>query len=368
MFWNAFKSKMAGASMALLLIVSFMPATWGQMLSVCDYVPPVNRLAALSLSGDYRYLDDRYRDDRGNVQIGHLILKGFTWAEGPEWSYTVNGSARLEFSREIALDYTLTSEGDLRRYLDGDFFAFGGVDTTGLPGEEGLTVNVLAGGGLGRFRDVTPLAKALRVVEALRGEGIFTEVLSEEAIQEIARLIGRRRELGLPGVLEGIEQQLGVPLGIKGVLALQRILAADGARFCGWDVRLALGYAVITPAGERQALLRAAADYAAAFDSESELLATGRWHAPFPLTGDSVLNASLSYHRTLSSEAGLAASYTFTRAQEAERLNQLHALDLTLRLRVQAPLSVLLKAWASLGTGFDEPEWGFAVGFQYDLF
>jgi hypothetical protein len=359
------RSLLIGGVVFLLGVVGSVAVSHAQIM--CDYLPPQNQLQALSLSGDYRYFDDRYLDDRGNTSIGHVALQGFTWVEGPEWSYSLNGSVRLEFSREIALSATLSSEGSLRRYLNGDFFIFGGVDTLGVPFQQGLTINLLGGAGLGHFRNVTPMAKAVQVSQALQSAKVIDQPLSNEVLKAIADAIARQPELGFVGVLEEIEKQLGKPLGVAGVVAIQEIVRSGESRFCGWDASLAGGYTVISPAGQTNALVRAAANFATALDAQSQILAQARWYAPFPLTGESWLTISASFHRLLAPAANLSIAYTYSWVRQGGQENQAHGLDATVRFPVLPVLSVWVKGQASLATGFEEPEMGISVGFEYNL-
>lgn len=360
------------ATTALLLVFGFSlePLAWGQGLSICTYTPPENRLSALTLSGDYRYFNDRYLTDEGNVSVGHLTLEGFAWAEGPIWGYNVSGSARVEITSEaITLAALVDTEGVIQRYLSENAFVFGGVDTAGLPGQVGLTVSALGGAGWGRFRDVTPLAKALRVAEALVEQGVLMEMPDEETLLAIAEAIGKERELGLPGVLKEIESTLGAQLDVSAVLALSDILKSELARFCGWDTSLALGYELLDPTGQNDAVLRWRANAAFALDPDTQALLRARWRAPFPWTGAYIFNGSLSLDRVLSPIADLSSTYRFARVRDAAGgAEETHTLDAALSLALQANLSVLLKGQASWGTGFEEVEWGLSVGFQYSLF
>lgn len=362
-------------SAVVLGLIASLTVLWGgtalgQMASVCNYIPPENRLTALALGGDYRYFNDRYLDDQGNASVGHLSLEGFAWAEGPEWSYSVDGSARLELVEgAVSFGALLESAGDLRRYLSENAFVFGGADTVGLPGRAGLTVSALAGAGWGRFRNVTPMAKALRIAEVLREQGVLAEPPSEEVLMGISQAVGKERELGAAGVLEEIESLLGAPLDVSAVLALSDVLKAEMTRFCGWDVSLALGYELIDPTGRNDAVLRARANYATALDSGSELLLQANWRAPFPLVGASRLTADLAYTRAISPSADLSAAFHYLRVQdEGGFVEQTNSADLALTWALQANLNVIVKAQGSWGTGYEEPEWGLDIGFTYDVF
>ncbi|GEM_PF-1131800 len=344
---------------------------WGQ-LPVCEYVAPENRLTALTLGGNYRFFEDRYLNDAENVNEGSLVLEGLAWVERPGWSYSLDGSLQAVFQDgEIALGAGVEGDGSARKYLNEKVFAFGGIDTfgLGLAPDAGLTLNVLGGVGVGRFVNVTPLAQALQAAEALVELGTLSEVPSQDVLQRVAEAIGKERELGLPGVLQEIESALGVRLDVAAVLALQEVLRSEATRFCGWDATAAVGYELVDPTGANNAVLRLRANYAQALDAASQVLARARWQTALPYTGEYRFRATVSYDRILSPTADLTATYTFSRrslaALEAE---QTHALNVGVSLALQANLSVLLQAQAAWGTGFEEPEWGFRVGFEYDLF
>ncbi len=357
----------AKGALALVVVLSVGVMAQAQ-ISVCEYTPPRNQLQSLTLSGDYRYFEDRYLDDRGNAALGHIVLQGVMWSEGPEWSYNLTGSARLELApQKIALSTTLMSEGSLRRYLDENLFLFAGVDTASTPFHEGFTVRALGGLGAGRFRDVTPLAKAMQISQALQEAQILTQPLSESELKAVADVIARQPELGIVGVLEGIEQQIGKPLGAAGVVTIQDIVRSMESRFCGWDATLAVGYTVISPIGETNALARVAANFATPPDALSQLLAQARLYIPLPFTDNMWLTVSGSYARLLMPTANLIVAYSYNWARQAGQENQAHALDATLRLLVSPSLSVLVKGQASLATGYEEPEWGISVGFEYSV-
>ncbi len=359
--------------LAVLLFVVGGVATsaWGQFY-VCDYVAPENRLTVLTLSGDYRYFEDRYLNDAENLNVGRLALEGLAWVERPGWSYNLDASVQAVFQDgEIALGAGVEGDGSARKYLTEKVFAFGGIDTFGLGllPDTGLTLNVLGGLGIGRFVNVTPLAQALQAAEALVELGTLAEVPSEDVLQRVAEAIGRERELGPAGVLEEIEAALGVQLDVAAVLALQDVLRSEATRFCGWDATVAVGYELVDPTGANNAVLRLRANYATALDAASQLLARARWQAALPYTGAYLLRATVSYDRTLSPTADLTATYAYSRLNLPElEAEQTHALNVGVSLALQANLSVLLQAQAGWGTGFEEPEWGFSVGFEYDLF
>jgi hypothetical protein len=354
--------------LAVVVIIGCASNVLAQALSVCNYVSPESKFASLSLGGNYHQFNDRYRDNSGNSSGGNLALRGQLWEDGPEWGFRVEGSARLRLSgMNTAFDYNLDSTGQMRRYLSQDIFAFGGFNSAGVPGQVGLTVDAVVGAGWGRFRDVTPLAKALKINAILQDLKVTAEPLSDEKITELAQTIGKQRELGLEGVLKAIEQKLGTALNVGAVLALQEALMTTASRFCGMDVSVSVGYNVINPKGQNSVVMTAKANYAKALDPSTEFLANATLRTPVPVI-NSTLDASLSLHRALSSNADLSGIYAYRRAQNANSANELHSLDAMLRLQLETTLSVAFTVQVAAGTGYEEPEWNFDISFKYDLF
>jgi hypothetical protein len=104
-----------------VLVVSFVVSgglALAQGVNICDYTPPRAMSSSPSvISGDYRYFDDSYLDDRGNVSVGHLAVQGVSWLAEPEWGYRLEGTARLELGQAIRFDISVASTAELRRYL-----------------------------------------------------------------------------------------------------------------------------------------------------------------------------------------------------------------------------------------------------------
>jgi hypothetical protein len=351
---------------ALVVYAASEPA-WGQALAICDFVFPQSQFATLSLSGNYEQYNDRYRNDRLNRMNGSLALSGLAWQEGPEWSYSLSGAARLYLtSAAISWDYTLDSHGQLRRYLNENLFVFGGADARGVPSPqgpmEGLTVDALAGLGWGRYRDVTPLEKSFRI-SALLGQ-----TLPAEQLQELAQLIGRQRELGLEGVMKEIEASLGIQLNVSTVLALQEILMMPPWRYCGWDVSASVGYSLISPTGEPNAVLKAETNWALPLDAATQITANARWRAPFPFAQLWTLDGAVRWQRLLTTTTDLAVTYRYRHVLEKRSRSKTHTLFAHLRVQLLGGVRVALQGEASTGTGYEEPEWRFDLSFTYDLF
>ena len=352
-----------------LAVVGIGLSAAAQPVSICDYTPPTNRLTELTLSGEYHQFEDKYLDDRNNVNAGSLLLQGFAWSEQANWSYNFNGNANLRISPSgLELASALSSEGQARYYLQDDAFAFGGVDTTGLPGS-GLTVSALAGGGMGRFRNVTPMAKAIQIAEVLQAQELIEDFPGEETMTELSQIIGSDRSMNTAEMLGRIEGLFEASFDVEAVLALQGVINAQMTRFCGWDATAGVGYPVLDPAGENNPFLRVRANYALTLDPNGRLLMRAEGRLPLPPANAYNVNATLDYHRTLTPTSTLTTTYQYSRVQEAAGDNYAtHTVDLAVSAQVQAPMSLTAKAHGAVGDRFEEPEWGFDLGFEYRLF
>lgn len=352
-----------------LVIFGLSLTAVGQPASICDYTPPTNQLTQLTLSGQYNQFEDRYLDDRNNVNSGNLTLDGFAWSQHENWSYQLDGQANLRISPAgLELASALSSDGQARYFIQDETFVFGGVNTSGLPGA-GVTISGLIGAGMGQFRNVTPMAKAIRIAQSLQAQGELDEFPDEETMNELSQIIGSERVLTTAEMLVEIEDLFGTSFDVRAVLTLQRVIQMDITRFCGWDVTGALGYPVIDPTNQHDPFLHARANYALPLDPNGRLLMRAEGRMPLPLEGAYTVNASVDYHRTLSPTATLTTTYQYSRVQEATGNDYAtHTLDLALSSQVRAQLSLTARAHGAIGDRFEEPEWGVNLGFEYRLF
>lgn len=352
-----------------LMVVGTGISVDAQPVSVCDYTPPTNQLTQLTLSGEYNQFEDRYLDDRNNVNSGNIMLDGLAWSQRENWSYNLDGQVDLRISPEgVELDSALSSDGQARYFLQGDTFAFGGVTSSGLPGS-GITVSGLAGAGIGQFRNVTPMAKAIRIAQTLQAQEILDEFPAEETMNKLAQVIGSTRSMNTAEMLREIESLFETSFDVDAVLALQSVINADLTRFCGWNATAGLGYPLVNPDDEDNPFVRAQVNYALPLDPEGRMLVRAEGQAPLPFEGGYNVNASADYYRTLSPTSTLTATYQYTLVQEPTGNNYTtHTVNLTLSGQVQPSLNVTANAQASVGDRYEEPEWGFNLGFEYQVF
>lgn len=237
-------------------------------ISLCEYTQPVTSITLTSLQGNFRYLDDEFRDDRGNVLALTLAGSFLRYDDSPDFGFGMNASGSLTNTNGV---WSFLGAGSLnfRFYAPTtDVFAFGRVNAQWA----GLTPTVAAilGVGYGRLRDVTPLAKAVRISDKLLEEKFLTRSIPDDTLMALAKEIGRREEyptldelvVNVVQLIEASRATVG-RLGADAVLYIRQILTAVGdTRLCGFSVNAGVGYKVLDPAGARDFVLFGAAEYA----------------------------------------------------------------------------------------------------------
>lgn len=104
--------------------------------------------------------------------------------------------------------------------------------------------------GYGRVVNVTPMAEAMRIVEALNETGAMSGTPSAQAYNQMAQIISKESEYkSKHGAnykqmwIRDIESALGKRIGAAGVIKIYDVLANDSlsTRRYGWDVRAGAG-------------------------------------------------------------------------------------------------------------------------------
>lgn len=350
-----------GVSMLLVTLLLALTTLNGTAVTLCEYTQPVTSVTMSSLQLSFRYLDDEYRDDRGNVLALTLAGSFLRYYDSADFGYGINASGSLSYTNG---GWALAGAGavNFRFYAPGqDLFAFGRVNSqwAGLT----PTVAVVLGAGYGRLRDVTPLAKAMRISDKLLIEKFLTKALPDNILMAIAKEIGRREEYAtvdelVVRVVQLIEAS-GVAVGKLGadaVLYIRQIITAAGdTRLCGFSVNAGVGYKLLDPWGARDFVLFGAAEYAIPWsvDTQFHLRADGTFAPDFKtyqvqavanliykLSPGTTLNGNLAVSRMVPTEGTPLDS---------------QSLDATLSFTLWEGWAVNVTLSARNRTGFEEP-------------
>jgi len=292
---------LAVLSVTLSLGVAGQPAN----LSVCSYDPPESRLTDLGVSGSLTWFDGPYADDRERAIAANFSADFTGLISSESFARTLDGHAEVRGS-SAGWTADLSSSGTLRSFLQEDLFT---VAALGVDGSTRSTLEFdLTGGiGSGRFRDVTPLARAIRIQDVLLDLGELLAPIGDDALLDLARILGEVGPTADERVIRLVERLVQTDLlsegdlDVRGLLAIEEILEiSEDTRYCGHDVQARVGATVrFLPAFHLSATGVLLARYAAVPDPisqlESNLSARFRLTAP----GEMTLEADVSYGRLL---------------------------------------------------------------------
>ena len=166
--------------MVLTLILASAPV-WG--VSLCDYKSPETSLTDANLSFGYRYYDD-INTAGVDVNSGRVTADYSQLADSPSFGFSIAGSAELALDAFMPTGWLGQGAATVRFYPleDSPLFAFGGLQASMATGQLMPGVDVLVGGGVGRFSDVTPLAKAMFISRELQRLDAIAQPLSDSVL------------------------------------------------------------------------------------------------------------------------------------------------------------------------------------------
>lgn len=361
------------ASLGLLMQGAFAQSA---TLSVCDYAPPESRLSDLRLQGSFQWYDGPYIDDRErmvsatvNADYGYLF-------SSPTAGRSLDAFAKLQGAGS-EWTFDATGSGDLKTYFDGDLFAIGAASVDAAS-DDGLEFDLTGGVGVGRFRDVTPLAKAIRIQDNLLDLGVLLAPLPHETLLSIAQLIGEveptadEKTVAVAETLIATNLIRDSDLGVKGLLKLEAVMASSGeAQLCGRDVQARLGVSVRPlPEMSWSATGNLLFNYAVAPDPVSQFQADGAAKFRLLSPDEWTIQGSVSYVRGLPDGWAAHSSYRLTVDHgwsEADRTAITHVGSASLTTRVLGSVGLSLIGELRHATGDEEITLSLALHLDYDL-
>ncbi len=368
--------------LVLLMALLAVSGTIGTALAIplCNYTPAESRYASLTASLNFRYFDDQYRDTP-DVSSGTLTLNYTSLFDSADSGYDSRVDAKVSYNDgEVA--YSGVGSGSYRMYLDpGDLFAFGSAVLYLSSDYTSPGLSVVSGTGYGRFRDVTPLAKAIKVSETLLEMGSLSAALDDETLLAIAQEIGKRAEY--PDIKDLVHKVIELinatglvatetgELGPVEALRIEEIIQAVGdLRLCGWDVRAGIGYEVLNPYGEPQEFLKfAGANYAIAPDIHSQFLARLDFTSPLMSFASYTLTVAADYTYRINSELTFAAGHTFLRTKPVgEEPMDVQVIDFKGIYTGGANWTLTAELAFRWETGFEEWTKEFTITVDYTIF
>ncbi len=369
----AWRSKRRLVWAGILLFASFTAASQ----SPCDFTPAESHFAHLNVQASYQWFEDQFSPPHTSTSAGTLVLDSTEIYDSAASGYQLDGNARVAFGT-IGLDVSLTGSGNLKNYLQGDTFEIGAVNVRyALTG--GLEAELTGGLGRGRFRDVTPLAKAIRIQNQFLDEGILIGPMADELLHALAQSIGAvgpsSNEL-LPTIEREIEATglvQGGTLGAHALTEIEDILAStEEARLCGWDVQARAGVAVTTvPQPKLSEAIALSWNYAVVPDPVSQWQASADWVSGLNFLERYSLTASVSYGRRIGDNWRIRASYDFSRDLLWSTAHTTpfdhHLASATFISQLSAQLSVTINLELDFETGYEQPTKTMTLHVSYDV-
>jgi len=353
--------KKMGIVGAVFLLLALGVQAWG--LSICDYHSPKTALTDARLSFGYRYYDDA-NTPAVDVNSGRLAVDYDQLFDSPNYGFSLGGSAELAFDAFVPTGWLGQGSATFRYYpmAEALLFAFGGLESSLATGQPRPGVDVRVGVGIGRFSDVTPMAKAFTIESDLIRLGALFDPLPDDVMLAMASAIGREIEYeSLKELVADIESLIeavaAVDLDARALLTIEEIILAGGdTRRCGWAIQAGIGYELVDPFGNPQNIVvGGSADAAFAFGPDDQLLFHASYSGPFDIMNENTLNASASYEVALTDESTLIADYVLQRVKpDGQAPTSSHAAGLSIGFDV-AGIDILVEASLTRTTG--DPAW-----------
>jgi len=332
-------------------------------LSVCDYAPPESRVTNLGVQGSFSLYDGPYADDRARVLAASLAADYSGLDSSASFARQLDLKADLRGST-ATWSADLEGTGSVRTFWDGDFFGVGTVSADASLAS-GVEVDLTAGVGKGRFRDVTPLAQAIRIQNALLDLGELLAPVANETLLELAQILGEvgptddERIVRIADRLEITDLTSGEELGVRALLEIERVLAEGGAaRLCGSDLQGSLGVsALLFPQARLSATVSFLGRYALVPDPVSQVEARGELKARLAALEQMSASAEVSYARRLPEGWTARAAYSLDLDRmwtDAEGIVWAHAVSSSLTTKILGEVGLSLVANAEYRSGDEE--------------
>ena len=310
-----------GSALLGLLLAGVSVGVWG--LSLCDYRSPITALTDARMSFAYRYYNDAATPVI-DVNSGRISIDYDQLFASPSYGFTLGGSLELALVEFVPTGSLGQGGATFRLYPfeDALIFGYGGLEASIATGQPRPGVDVRIGLGLGRFSDVTPLAKAILIEEELlAADAIFNE-LADNILMGMAGVIGRKAEYEdvkemVADIESLIEAVALVELDALALLSIEEIIdSTEPKRKCGWAIQAGVGYELIDPYGGAQNfVIAASADAAFATSPVDQFLFHASFSGPVEFTEENTLSTTLSYEYELSDTSSLIADYAFQRVK-----------------------------------------------------
>ena len=316
----------------------------GFSIPLCEYTSPLTDLSTLVLSFAYQYHNDPYGLENYDINSGLFGAEYVRLYDTPKFGFDIAVENEVLISTVDISTSSAIADGNYKRYFSSerDYFAYAGASARSSSSFEAVSLSFNIGLGCGRFTDVTPLARAVRINDYLVARGSLTEHLHSVDQQIIAREIGSAASYDsladLLAVVQEIIEGSGLVrtggLDVLDISEITRFIQEKGfSRYCGWDLKFGLGYAVLDPSGDGSNLLIAGAfNYAFTTTPKVQFLVQGSFSGPVDLLETNRIDVTVAYDFLITDFLNLNMAYDFSRETWAAEPTDIHSLSFDLLL------------------------------------
>jgi len=312
----------------------------GAAIPLCDYRSPKTDLSDLTLNFLYQYHNDPYGFEASDISQGQFSVDYVRLFDIPEYGFDMSFENTMTISDEDMSSYIIMADGNYKRYfsIERDHFAYAGARLRSSSSFQKLGLSFNLGVGTGRFTDVTPLARATRINDYLMSRGSLTDNLHEVDLQILALEIGStasyESQAALLAVIQEVIENSGLVrlggLDALDISEITRFIQEEGfSRYCGWDLKLGLGYELLDPSGGGNDLLFSGAfNYALATTPKAQFLVQGSFSGPPEILVTNRVDITGAYDYFISNFLSASATYDFSRETWGGEATDTHRMSL----------------------------------------
>ena len=369
---------------AVIILASLSSAVaLSASLTVCDYESPESRVVDLSLLGSFNWVDGAYADDRNRSISASFVGDYAAMVSSPSFGQDLD--ARTEFrADDNGWTASLFGSGSLRSFFGDESSATPELFGVGAVGfsvstRVGVELDLTAGLGSGRFRDVTSLAQAIAIQDELLDLGELLAPVSDTALLDLAQVLGTigptddEKVVALMDRLVATDLLAGADLGVRGLLAVEDILlSGDETSLCGRDLQARVGLsAMFVPEFSLSTTGIVVARYAAVPDPVSQFTSSAEAKIRFLHPDQMNVLAKIAYARRLPDGWTAHADYRLSVDRmwsDPTAIVFSHAASANLTTQIFGAVGLSLVGSAQYMTGDEELTLSLAVYMETDLF
>jgi hypothetical protein len=313
-------------------------------IPLCDYQSFDTDISDLDIGFSYHYHNDPYGLSEHDVSEGELHIGYDRLYDSPDFGFDITVRNDMNISTLTLSSFLVTGEGNLRRYFttDAPYFGIAGVSARSASSYETIGLFVKLGIGYGRFTDVTPLAKAIKIDAYLHAKGSISAHLDQTVLKSLAYEIDNIDTYDSMTDLLGALQEIieGPSTGeLKQLDALdvyemaQIVEDNDYTRYCGGSINAGIGYELLDPMKRSNDLLATAAfNYAFTTTPQVQFLIKGIFSGAYDFLRTNQIEITACYDYFISNIVSLSSEYSFSRETWDSTVTDKHNLKFDLVL------------------------------------